>query len=348
MVLDQTMERAAPLPPNAPPSWLGGEPSQRPPRACAFCGEVPPPNSSFCPHCGRALTAALAPRRGEALSVVFTDIEDSTQLTEHLGDTAWEAILDEHNDIVREELERHAGFEVKLTGDGFLMVFADAWQALQCAVRIQAQVTLRAQARGASWPVRVRVGVHRGDVILRPGGDILGQTVNMAARIVDKSTGGAILASNAFVEELDGKTPEQFWIDEGERRMKGLRRRERLFRFDWPDFVRYQASLDDPGPDAMRFDGAASFDPFDPVFEKVGAGVVVGYFDGFIDLPGFDRLPMLPMLPMLSPLTGLNDPPSLSEVVQRLASHVSVDWSDLRRVAAVTALAALFDSLRRC
>lgn len=271
MVLDSGAEREprrarrAPPPGDAPPSWLGGESRAAQERFCAFCGETAPPNSSFCPNCGRALTAALLPPHGEALSVLFTDIEDSTQLTDRLGDATWEAIIDQHNDIVREELHRHRGFEVKLTGDGFLIVFADPLAALRCAARIQARVTLRAAHRGAAWPVRVRMGIHIGDVILRPGGDILGRTVNKASRILSKGDGGMILASSDLVEAVARHVPDEFWVDLGARRIRGLERRERIWRLNWGDFLRAAASLETPPPD----NGDQTFDPFDPVLAAV-------------------------------------------------------------------------------
>lgn len=273
MVLDPIPERrraiaAQPIA-DAPPSWLGAETRDPGGRHCAFCGELAPPASSFCPNCGRALTAALMPAHGEALTVVFTDIEDSTQLTERMGDATWEAIIDEHNDIVREELHRHRGFEVKLTGDGFLIVFAEEVDATRCAARIQARVTLRAANRGAAWPVSVRVGIHRGDVILRPGGDILGRTVNVASRIVAKADGGMILASAVYVDEVAHEIPPRFWVDMGARRIRGMSRRERLFRLNWADYLRAQAAAQDAGPDAMRSDGDESFDPFDPLLAAV-------------------------------------------------------------------------------
>ena len=229
--------------------------------ACAFCGERPPPGSSFCPNCGRAVTASLLPQQGEAATVLFTDIEDSTHLTERLGDRQWETIIDEHNEIVREELHRHAGFEVKLTGDGFLIVFADPIQALRCAAHIQAQVTVQADRRGAAWPVRVRMGVHRGDVILRPGGDILGRTVNMAARIMAKGRGGAIVVSQSLRDNVSRQISSDFWLDMGARRVRGLDRRERMFQFMWPEYLRHEADRQEPGLDLP----ALPSDAIDPV-----------------------------------------------------------------------------------
>lgn len=259
---------------DAPPSWLGGGPEQEEARACAFCGEVPPPASSFCPNCGRAVTASLLPQQGKAATVLFTDIEDSTHLTERLGDLQWETIIDEHNEIVRGELHQHAGFEVKLTGDGFLIVFADGMQALRCAAHVQQQVTEVADQRGAAWPVRLRMGIHRGDVILRPGGDILGRTVNMAARIMAKGRGGSIVVSQALRDDVRRHVRPEFWVDMGARRVRGLDRRERMYLFQWPDYLRHEAARRQPGFDPLASLPDGLDEPFDPSLIEPETAVV--------------------------------------------------------------------------
>lgn len=234
MVMEPDPEPRAPRPrSDDPPSWLGGEPQRAESSICAFCGESAPPGSSFCPNCGRALTKALRPGRGELLAVVFTDIEDSTQLTERLGDAVWEGILDEHNDIVREELQRHGGFEVKLTGDGFLIVFSDPLQAIRSAARTQARVTERAVAGGPAWPVRVRMGIHSGNVIMRSDGDVLGKTVNTAARILAKGSGGEIMTSADCAAALSADPAAGYFEDAGTRRIRGMSKRMHLYRFAW-------------------------------------------------------------------------------------------------------------------
>ncbi len=253
---------------DAPPSWLGGRAEGEEVRACAFCGEQPPLGSSFCPNCGRAVTASLLPRQGEAATVLFTDIEDSTHLTERLGDLQWESIIDEHNDIVREELHRHAGFEVKFTGDGFLIVFADGMQALRCAAHVQEKVTRLADRRGAAWPVRLRMGVHRGDVILRPGGDILGRTVNMAARIMAKGRGGSIVVSQALRDDLGRHVRPEFWTDMGARRIRGLDRRERMYLFGWPQFFAWEADPDQYNSDRQAQLSDQMGDGFDTLLSE--------------------------------------------------------------------------------
>jgi class 3 adenylate cyclase len=214
------------------PPWIlppAGEPHGR---VCAFCGEEAPPDSAFCPNDGRALTASLHATSGTTLTVLFTDIEDSVYLTERLGDAGWAEIADDHDTIVRDAIERFAGFEVKGTGDGFLIVFADASQAARAAIEIQRRIAARAAAR-PDWPVRVRIGLHRGDVLLRPGGDILGRTVNMAQRVMDKSEGGEIWLSASVYEEVRRDFAPQDIIDRGPRRLRGMEGRQQLYELVW-------------------------------------------------------------------------------------------------------------------
>ena len=85
------------------------------------------------------------------------------------------------------------------------------------------------------------MGVHRGDVILRPGGDILGRTVNMAARIMSKGRGGSIVVSQALKDNVGGQIRPEFWSDMGARRIRGLDRRERMYLFRWPEFFAWEA-----------------------------------------------------------------------------------------------------------
>ena len=214
------------------PPWIVPPEGETRSRVCAFCGEEAPPDSAFCPNDGRALTASLHPTSGTTLTVLFTDIEDSVHLTERVGDAAWADIADVHDTIVRNAIEHFAGFEVKGTGDGFLVVFADAAKASQAAIEIQRRIAARATAR-PGWPVRVRIGLHRGDVLLRPGGDILGRTVNMAQRVMDKSEGGEIWLSESVFEEIKHDFPPDSVIDRGPRRLRGMEGRRQLYELVW-------------------------------------------------------------------------------------------------------------------
>lgn len=217
------------------PQWLAAELPGRGTagrRICAFCGEEAPPDSAFCPRDGRALSAALVPEGDRSLTVLFTDIEDSVRLNERLGDAQWAQAVDEHNWIVRAAIDQHAGFEVKMTGDGFLVVFAEARHAAYCAIAIQSRIETRRRQR-SHWPVRVRIGMHVGDVILRPGGDILGRTVNIAERILGRSAGGEIWASDRVVAAVGEAIPAQQWVDRGVRRLKGVAGRMHLYELRW-------------------------------------------------------------------------------------------------------------------
>ena len=82
------------------------------------------------------------------VTILFSDIEDSTILTERLGDERWLEVLREHNTIFREQIGRHDGYEVKSQGDGFMLAFPDPRRALECAIAIQRAFAERERRAG--------------------------------------------------------------------------------------------------------------------------------------------------------------------------------------------------------
>ena len=140
------------------------------------------------------------------ITIMFTDIEDSTLLTDRMGDKRWVAVLREHNRLVREQLARHGGHEVKNRGDGFMVVFREPANALQCALAIQD--ALRRGRGDDGFAVRVRIGLHCGTAVSESG-DFYGREVNFAARIADQAAGGEIVASSAIKTQL-GTTVGKF------------------------------------------------------------------------------------------------------------------------------------------
>ena len=101
------------------------------------------------------------------VTILFSDIEDSTLMTERLGDERWLEVLRAHNSLFRRIVPTHGGYEVKNQGDGFMLVFPDSRRALECAVAIQ-----RALAEGdpvEGQRVRVRMGMHAGEAIREEG-----------------------------------------------------------------------------------------------------------------------------------------------------------------------------------
>ncbi|HET8592820.1 MAG TPA: adenylate/guanylate cyclase domain-containing protein, partial [Solirubrobacterales bacterium] len=115
------------------------------------------------------------------VAILFSDIEDSTVLTERLGDERWLELLREHNAIFREQVARHQGYEVKSQGDGFMLAFPDPCEALECAIDVQRAFAER-ERDGSEEVLRVRIGLHTGEVISEDG-DYFGKNVILAARI---------------------------------------------------------------------------------------------------------------------------------------------------------------------
>lgn len=135
------------------------------------------------------------------VTIMFSDIEGSTEKTDRLGDKAWMDVLREHNAIVREHLGAFGGFEVKSEGDGFMVAFQSAGKAVECAMAIQ--TALAERNKTATEPVRVRMGLHAGEVI-KEGEDFFGRNVIMAARVASQANGGEILASSVVRALLAG------------------------------------------------------------------------------------------------------------------------------------------------
>jgi class 3 adenylate cyclase len=163
------------------------------------------------------------------VTLLFSDIENSSRLTERLGDQRWLEVLNAHNTIVRAQLDEHGGYEVKSQGDGFMLAFPSARQAVMCATDIQRALARR--AANGELPVRVRIGVHTGEAIQQDG-DFYGRSVIYAARIAAQAEGGEILISSLVKELVEGRGDVQL-REAGEFELKGLEGRQRLFRVAW-------------------------------------------------------------------------------------------------------------------
>jgi len=120
-------------------------------------------------------------------SVLFTDIVGSTERVVELGDRRWRALLDEHDRLVRKELRRFHGREVKTTGDGFMASFEGSASAVRCAQAIVHSV--------GSTGLSVRAGVHTGECEVRDD-DLGGLAVHIAARVGSAAGAGVVLVSS--------------------------------------------------------------------------------------------------------------------------------------------------------
>jgi class 3 adenylate cyclase len=133
------------------------------------------------------------------VTLMFSDMEGFTRMTERLGDIRAREVIRDHNRIVREQTQAHGGYEVELQGDGFLMAFGSARAGLQCAIGIQQAFAAHSQVHPEE-PIRVRIGLHTGEA-LREAEKFFGRTVILAARIAAQAEGCEILASS-LVREL--------------------------------------------------------------------------------------------------------------------------------------------------
>ena len=160
---------------------------------------------------------------------MFTDIVDSTKLTQRLGDDAAMDLIDLHDTIVRRALAESEGREVKHMGDGMLTSFVSAAGAVKCATLIQLDLAKRREAQ-ADHPLHVRIGIASGEPVEHHS-DIFGSTVQLAARLCSSATAGQILVSNVVAELCFGKKiPFQ---DQGELTLKGFDHPIRVHAVAW-------------------------------------------------------------------------------------------------------------------
>ena len=167
----------------------------------------------------RAEIDAVAAPDG-SVTILFSDIEDSTRLNEQLGDKGWVRVLAAHDKLVRDQVRKHHGHVVKSQGDGFMVVFGDPQDAVAAALRIQRSVA-RSGSQLRRAPVRVRMGIHVGTAVARDG-DYFGRNVAMAARVAAVAAGGQVLVSDEVRQSLESTDNAVPLAPAGEHELKGL------------------------------------------------------------------------------------------------------------------------------
>jgi DNA-binding NarL/FixJ family response regulator len=182
------------------------------------------------PGVTRRLLSAFVDRGGEPplppgsesgrvlATVMFSDIVSSTERAAEIGDRRWRDVLDRHDALIRRELARHGGREVKTTGDGFLALFDGPARAIRCAVAIRDE--LRTEG------VDVRIGLHSGEVELR-GDDLGGIAVHIGARVAGYAEAGDVIVSSTVKDLVAGSGIG--FVDRGEHALKGVPDRWRLY-----------------------------------------------------------------------------------------------------------------------
>jgi len=148
----------------------------------------------------------------------FTDIVGSTRLAAERGDSRWLALLAHHNRIVRRQLDRFGGTEVKVVGDGFLATFDGPARAVRCAVAIRDEVK--------ELGLEIRAGLHVGEVEVLPD-DIAGLAVHIGARVSALAGASEILVSSTIKDLVVGS--DLVFDDQGSHELKGVPGTWRLF-----------------------------------------------------------------------------------------------------------------------
>jgi class 3 adenylate cyclase len=156
-------------------------------------------------------TRRQSPADRVLLTVLFTDIVESTRKASDAGDRRWHDLLDDHHRMVREQLDRHRGKEVKTTGDGFLATFDGPARGIRCAQAIV--------AGSDGLGLEVRAGLHTGECEVM-GDDIAGIAVNIAARVSALAGPRQVLVSRTVKDLVAGSGLE--FTDRGMQTLKGI------------------------------------------------------------------------------------------------------------------------------
>jgi class 3 adenylate cyclase len=151
-------------------------------------------------------------------TIVFTDIVGSTERAAALGDDRWHALLDNHDIVIRHQLERFRGREVNTVGDGFVALFTSPSIAIDCAGAIVDAVL--------PLGIEVRVGIHAGEVEVR-GADIAGMAVHIGARVSALAGPSEVLVSSTVRDIVTGS--RHHFIERGEHELKGVPGRWRVY-----------------------------------------------------------------------------------------------------------------------
>jgi class 3 adenylate cyclase len=177
------------------------------------------------------LVPSVQPSQDVTITILFSDIEGSTDLANRFGDRVWLGLLKEHNKLVRACIRKHRGTEVKTIGDGFMLTFSSSLAGLDCAIAMQEAMARRSDETYGEWPIRIRIGLHAGEV-LHSGGDVYGAHVNLAARVASHAQGGQILVSGLLYELARPVTAVRFSPPD-EVELKGFEGMHRVHEVHW-------------------------------------------------------------------------------------------------------------------
>ena len=164
------------------------------------------------------------------VTILFSDIEDSSSLYEKLGDLRAHDLIRVHNEIVRQQIAAHRGVEVKAFGDSFMVAFPSARRAALFAIATQRSFAAYCEIH-PDQPLRIRMGLHVGEAI-NESADYFGRAVILAARIAALAQGGQILVSSTLYD-LTASAGDLRFASIGEKHLKGLAGAHHLYEVGW-------------------------------------------------------------------------------------------------------------------
>jgi pilus assembly protein CpaF len=184
------------------------------------------PINAAAPLTAETIIGSLAVGQTEGtVTIMFTDVEESTRLLSTRGFTASHEIMKAYETIIDDKVSQHAGRRIKGLGDGFMISFGSARHGVECALDIQQAISAYSK-QNPERKLKIRIGLNTGEVV-EEGGDIFGAAVNVAARVAGKARGGEILVSE-IVRQLVGPTSEMKFDFRGRYKLKGFPDRWRL------------------------------------------------------------------------------------------------------------------------
>ena len=164
-------------------------------------------------------------------AIMFTDLVGYSSMTS-LNEGFALKLLEDHRSLLQPIFGKHGGTVVKTVGDGFLVEFPSAVESVNCAVEVQREMQRFNEQRMRNERVLLRIGIHVGDVV-HSGGDILGDAVNVAARIQSLAVAGGICITRQVVDQLEGKSDYKV-IGLGPRELKNIRHPVELYTVEVP------------------------------------------------------------------------------------------------------------------
>jgi class 3 adenylate cyclase len=227
-------------------------------------------------------------------TVMFTDVEASTQLVARLGDAAARDILRRHEAVCRRAVAAHGGVEIKTMGDGFMVSFTSTSAALDAATAIQE--ALADEFVDGQEEIRVRIGIHAGEPIAEDD-DLHGTAVIKASRIMDAARGGEIMVSSLVRELVAGR--DYRFVGRGQRPLKGYEDPVPLFELDW----RHVGPASTAAAAVLILDKRVGNDPGSGEWQQVTSQQVRGYAAATDDPDSKDAV--VPPMLLVSLLTQL-------------------------------------------